>query len=77
MFPAIVTVPVLGTELALFAATVNVTVPVPLWLPERDTVIQDTLLVAAHVHVVPEVVTLMVPVPPVYVKLLWLAAETV
>ena len=67
ILPAIVTVP-LREELALLAATLICTVPLPDPEPPDVTVIHDTLLVAVRLHPL-VAVTAMLADPPEDVKL--------
>ncbi len=63
VFPAIVIVPV-RWPWSLKAATVKLTVPLPVALLAEVIVIQLALLVAVQLHALEEAVTLTLPVPP-------------
>ena len=70
--PAIVSVPV-RLEATVFAATVNVTEPLPEPVAPPVTVIHAALLAAVHAQPVPAV-TVLLPLPPAAVND-WLSGE--
>jgi hypothetical protein len=71
--PAATIVPVRAL-LVVFAATLNVTLPVP--VPEAPAVmlIHGALVVAVHAHVLADTVTAIEPVPPASAKF-WVEGE--
>jgi hypothetical protein len=71
--PAIVSVPV-RCVVAVLAATLKETVPLPVSLAPAVTVIQELLLTAVHAHVLPAV-TVALPVPPAATTD-WLVGDT-
>ena len=70
--PAIVSVPVRAAP--VLAATLNVTVPLPVPVEPDATVIHSTAVVAVHWHVAPAETVTGVPAPPA-AAMFWLVGE--